>query len=182
MNTRGSIDKDSLPHSTPHKLVYGEVFASSVLEEKSGSELEGYARFSKSSEGIQVIVSVKNALPGIHGIHIHEKGNCSSSDASSAGGHYNPTQAPHGDPNPLRHHIGDLGNIVVGEDGRGVLSLAIPINRFNPDFLDWRKLVGRALIIHSGVDDLESQPTGDSGSRIACGLIVGEDAHTTPIY
>lgn len=152
----------------------GEIFATADLTSKSGSKAEGKAWFIKDKNGIQIFIKVKDASPGSHGIHIHEKGDCSADDASSAGNHFNPAKLKHGSVNPAKHHMGDLGNISVGPDGTGVLYLRILESDFHPNFFDWSIIVGKSLILHSKADDLISQSSGKSGSRIACGVITKE--------
>jgi Cu-Zn family superoxide dismutase len=156
------------------EVIQGELFASAQLDAKSGSEASGKAWFTKTAKGVQIAVSISNVTPGPHGIHVHEKGDCSSLDASSAGGHYNPTHLAHGPSDPKRFHAGDLGNIIIGEDGTGVLNLAIPATRFHAKFPDWSQLIGKSIVLHAKTDDLVSQPAGDSGDRIACGIIIKE--------
>lgn len=159
------------PASLPSDLVAGEVFAVATFEPKSGSKAEGRAWFTKSENGFHVVVKVSNVSAGPHGIHIHEKGDCSSADASSAGGHFNPTHLAHGTPNPRVHHVGDLGNIIIKEDGTGMLDLVIPTESFHKGFPDWTHIIGKSLVLHAKADDLVSQPAGNSGERIACGII-----------
>jgi Cu-Zn family superoxide dismutase len=161
----------NLALNTPTDFILGEVFASAKLEAKSESTAQGKAWFAKSKDGVQVFVSINNVLPGFHGIHIHEKGDCSADDGSSAGGHFNPTGLPHGSPDPEKHHIGDLGNIAIGKNGTGILSLAIPASRFNASFPHWENIIDKSLILHADVDDFTSQPAGNSGKRIGCGVI-----------
>lgn len=171
-----TIETNENEHAHDHSLQghNNEVFASVHLASKSGSKAQGQAWFKKNADGVHVIVSVINASPGPHGIHIHEIGDCSAADASSAGPHYNPTHLVHGDPNPQKHHIGDLGNIYIDSDGKGTLDFVIPSAHFNPDYTDWRSIIGRSLVLHSKADDLNTQPAGDSGDRIACGVITAE--------
>lgn len=155
----------------PKDIAAGQVIASAILEAKSGSKVSGKAWFTLGEDGVQIVVAVKNVTPGSHGIHIHEKGDCSAEDASSAGDHYNPTKVIHGAPDPLKHHVGDFGNIEIDQDGNGALTLIIPRNHFHPDFPDWKDIVGKSVVLHSKPDDLKTQPSGDSGERIACGVI-----------
>jgi len=144
-------------------LISGKVFATARIECRSNSNAEGQAWFAKNKDGIQVLVVAKNLTPGLHGIHIHEIGDCSADDASSAGPHYNPGHHKHGSSDPAMFHKGDLGNIVVSNQGYGILNLGIPG--------DWKDIIGKSLVLHASVDDLKSQPAGDSGGRIGCGVI-----------
>lgn len=164
----------AITDNVPKDLINGKIFASVNLEAKSGSNAHGKAWLTQSENGFQVVVSVANVTPGMHGIHFHEKGDCSAPDASSAGAHFNPTKMTHGAPNPHAHHIGDLGNIEINEDGTGVLNLVIDKTVFHPAFPNWSTLVGKSLVLHKNPDDLKSQPAGDSGDRIACGIVAKE--------
>jgi superoxide dismutase, Cu-Zn family len=153
-------------------LKHGKIFAKATFEPRSGSNAQGMAWFLKDKNYIKVVVKVKNVSKGAHGIHIHEIGDCSAKDASSAGEHFNPAHLTHGDPNPSRHHMGDLGNIIVQPDGLGVLELIIPKESANPDVIQWKDIIGKSLVLHANRDDLSTQPSGKSGGRIACGIIV----------
>lgn len=152
-------------------LALGDVFAVSNLEPRSESIATGKAWFTRSKDGFQIVVSVSGVAPGPHGIHIHENGDCSSPDAQSAGEHYNPAGLLHGSPDPMRSHAGDMGNIMIDQDGHGVLNLIIPPSHYHPKFADWSKIIGKSIVLHARADDLVSQPSGDSGDRIACGVI-----------
>ncbi|HET9236571.1 MAG TPA: superoxide dismutase family protein [Oligoflexus sp.] len=154
-------------------LKQGVTFAEATLAPKSGSKLSGTVIFSRVQNAVQVIASITGGTPGKHGIHIHEKGDCSAADASSAGGHFNPTGAPHAGPTAQARHVGDLGNITVKGDGVGYLTLDVPnVNGFT----DWNSIIGKAVVVHAKVDDEKSQPAGAAGDRIACGVIQGVTA------
>ncbi|OGL62298.1 MAG: hypothetical protein A3J27_10730 [Candidatus Tectomicrobia bacterium RIFCSPLOWO2_12_FULL_69_37] len=105
---------------------------------------------------------------GAHGFHIHEKGDCSSADGLSAGGHFNPLKAPHGGPGDVKRHAGDLGNVTADASGavkRESLFAGFTLGRGPTSAL------GKAVVLHANPDDLKSQPTGDAGGRIACGIV-----------
>lgn len=155
----------------PKNMSHG-LFGSARLHGKSGAHVQGEAWLGQDKTGVRIFVEVSHATPGLHGIHIHEYGDCSAEDASSAGEHFNPTHLNHGSPTPMKHHIGDLGNIKIDHNGKGKLNLSIPMARLNPEFLDYKKLIGKSIVIHAKEDDLKSQPAGNSGPRIACGAIV----------
>jgi superoxide dismutase, Cu-Zn family len=134
----------------------------------------GHAKFSTVSGGVKISVNVSQLTPGEHGIHIHNVGKCDGPAFTTAGGHFNPTSAHHGvnnaqDPHP---HLGDLPNLVVSEKGTGKLTFTVSgatiINGPNSLFHDG----GTALVIHAKRDDLTNDPSGNSGDRIACGVIV----------
>ncbi|MFO7550430.1 MAG: superoxide dismutase family protein, partial [Haliea sp.] len=117
--------------------------------------------------GMRVIVELEGLEPGRHGIHIHETGDCSADDASSAGGHFDPYDAPHGSPERAEHHVGDMGNMEADDEGRVATELTFKHLGFSGP----ASILQKAVVIHSGKDDLESQPAGDAGNRIGCGVI-----------
>lgn len=142
--------------------------ASATLESRSGSTVTGQATFTETQGGVLVEILVQHAPPGWHAVHVHEKGDCSAEDASSAGGHFNPETKSHGSPHAPEHHAGDLGNLWVDEHGEGRHVLLMPALTVADGPSSVR---GRALIVHASVDDLVTQPTGNAGGRIACGEI-----------
>jgi Cu-Zn family superoxide dismutase len=170
ISTHTHFENINISDYDARELLLGEIFASAVIEPKSGSHTTGKAWFAKSKDGIQVLVIAQHLMPGLHGIHIHEKGNCSAQDASSAGPHYNPSLHKHGSADPHKYHMGDLGNIVISNKGIGILNLGIPTSEHGAH-TNWQDIIGRSIVLHGGVDDLTSQPAGDSGNRIGCGLI-----------
>jgi len=145
--------------------------ATATLESKSSSTVTGKATFTEKSGGVEISVEIKGAKPGNHGVHLHDKGDCSAPDASSAGGHFNPDGKAHGAPNMDPHHAGDFGNMVVGADGTGKLKLVAKGLTVAPGP---NSVVGHALVIHADQDDLKTQPTGNSGARVACGVVLLE--------
>ena len=142
--------------------------ATATIEARSGSRVTGTATFEEMRDHVQVTVEIAGAAPGEHGVHIHEKGDCTAPDASSAGPHFNPGGASHGAPNASSHHSGDFGNLTVGADGKGKLTLMTHdiTLKAGP-----RSARGRAIVIHEKPDDLKSQPAGNAGARIGCGVI-----------
>jgi Cu-Zn family superoxide dismutase len=146
-----------------------EVTAVAELMPKGGSELEGRAVFTEKDGRVELEVTLENAAPGAHGVHIHETGDCSAEDASSAGGHWNPTGAEHGKWGEEPFHLGDIGNVDVGSEGTGTLTMSTDLWAVG-DGSD-RDVVGKAVVVHSGLDDYTTQPAGASGERIGCGVI-----------
>src|SRR5207248_11102319 len=120
--------------------------ASALIEARSGSALSGNAKFTAVQDGLGVHVEVQGATPGLHGVHIHEKGDCNDPKAMSAGGHYNPNAgAHHGGPAATVRHGGDLGNIEVGSNGTGILDVIVQdVSLAGPE----NGVVGRAIVIH----------------------------------
>jgi len=138
-----------------------------ILHPTEGNETSGIVKFTQTSEGIKIVADVNGLTPGKHGFHIHELGDCSSPDGKSAGGHFNPTNKKHGSPDAEERHVGDLGNLVADDNGRAHyerLDKVISLNGPN-------SIIGRGIIVHAGEDDLTSQPTGNAGARLACGVI-----------
>ncbi len=144
--------------------------ASATLAGPEGSAITGSVTFTETSDGVTVVAHVEGAPPGSHGFHLHETGDCSAPDFTSAGGHFNPTDMPHGGPVDAERHAGDLGNLEIGEDGSGHLALTSDMLTVaaGPN-----SVVGRGVVFHEKTDDLVSQPTGAAGARLACG-VVGE--------
>jgi Cu-Zn family superoxide dismutase len=127
----------------------------------------GTVRFEQAAGGVRVVAELAGVQPaGQHGIHIHETGECTG-DFHTAGGHFNPGAAPHACPPTTPRHAGDLGNVESAADGSAHLELTTDLLRLEGD----DSIIGRALILHAGEDDCTTQPTGDSGARLGCGVI-----------
>jgi Cu-Zn family superoxide dismutase len=129
----------------------------------SGSEVSGTATVkSLPAGGVRIDVRVSGLAPGVHGFHVHEAGDCSAPDASSAKAHFNPTAQPHG------HHAGDLPDLTADASGNAVLSADLPSLELGDGA---NSILNRAFVIHADPDDHKSQPAGNSGKRVACGVI-----------
>jgi Cu-Zn family superoxide dismutase len=140
-----------------------------TIEAKSGSKLSGKATLSEVDGGVKVALSVEGVTPGgDHGAHVHEKGDCSAADGASAGGHFNPQGNEHALPTVAKRHLGDLGNLKIGKDGKGSLEITIPGANLKPG--DPNSFAGKSIIVHAKKDD-GGQPTGNAGGRIGCGVI-----------
>ncbi|MDY0021855.1 superoxide dismutase family protein [Arenimonas caeni] len=142
-----------------------------VLQEVQGSGVSGELVFNPDGDALRLTGEVRGLPAGsTHGFHVHETGDCSAPDATSAGGHFNPMGAPHGDSQAeVPHHAGDMPNLVAGDDGVAQADKRLPGLRIGDGSeLD---VVGRALIVHAQADDYATQPTGNAGARIACGVI-----------
>ena len=140
------------------------------LSPASGSLVSGQLQVMSMGSGVHIAGDVGGFEPGsTHGFHIHEKGDCSAVDASSAGGHFNPTGAPHGRAHTTPHHAGDMDNIVA--DAEGVAHVNFHVSGVTLGGGGPTDISGRALVVHAKADDYQSQPSGDAGSRIACGVI-----------
>jgi superoxide dismutase, Cu-Zn family len=144
--------------------------AAAALESKSGSKVTGTVTFTKAGDEVQVVADVQNLTPGKHGLHIHDSGDCSAPDASTAGGHFNPDSHHHGGPSTLERHAGDLGNIVADRSGKGHLEWKGKLQLSGP-----MSIIGKSVVVHEKEDDMKTDPSGNSGARIACGPINAVD-------
>lgn len=137
------------------------------LESKSGSEVTGTVMFTKVGDEVQVVADITGLKPGKHGFHIHENGDCSAPDAASAGAHFNPTHHKHGGTTTADRHEGDLGNIEADSSGKAHLSWKGKISLNGSD-----SIIGKSIVVHEKEDDLKTDPSGNSGARQACGVIM----------
>ena len=142
--------------------------AKATIESKSSSSVAGTVTFLEVSDtDARVEVALTGLTPGKHGLHLHETGDCSAADGSSAGGHWNPDSTEHGAPDAAKHHTGDLGNVTAEFDGKATFTL--DSKDFN--FSGTTSVIGKAVIVHDKEDDLTTQPTGNAGTRIGCGVV-----------
>ena len=166
----GAVDKSDNKASLGLK---GKTVAKADLESKSGSKVKGKATFTDDGKGgIVLRIEVSDAPPGTHAVHVHQMGDCSSTDGKSAGDHWNPTKDQHGKWTEAHHHLGDIGNLEITPDGKGTITLET--DKWSAGGGASNDVVGHAIIVHGGVDDFKSQPAGNAGPRIACGVITGE--------
>jgi len=143
--------------------------ALAIIEPKSGSSVSGKVVFTQLPSGeTRIEATIQNATPGKHGFHLHEKGDCSAADATSAGGHFNAAGNPHAAPEDAKHHNGDFGNIEIGADGKGTMTMTSNMLTVLPGP---NSVVGKAVIFHDKEDDLKTQPTGNAGARFGCGVV-----------
>ena len=141
--------------------------AIAVLHPASGSNVSGTVTFTGSGDKVKVVADITGLTPGKHGFHIHEFGDCSDPKATSAGGHFNPGHKQHGAPDSSERHAGDLGNIDADPSGKAHLELTDSVMKLSGA----DSIIGHAVIVHEKADDLKTQPTGDAGGRLACGVI-----------
>jgi Cu-Zn family superoxide dismutase len=143
--------------------------ATAQLQPTKGNKTIGEATFEQAGDKVHAVIYVQGLKPGQeHGLHIHEVGDCSSGDGMSAKGHFNPYGKPHGQPGTSERHAGDLPALKAGKDGRAKIDVTVDAITVTPGAAS---VVGRGLIIHADPDDYKTQPTGNAGARIACGVI-----------
>lgn len=142
--------------------------AEAMLESRSDSTVTGTVSFQASGNKVRVEARVAGLTPGEHGFHVHEVGDCSAADASSAKGHFNPASKTHGHHGSAERHAGDMPNLVADSAGRATLAVEL-------EMLALTEAAGgilkRSVVIHADADDYKSQPAGNSGKRVACGVI-----------
>lgn len=142
--------------------------AEARLEPTRGNTASGTVSFRQDGADVVVTARIGGLKPGAHGFHIHDKGDCSAPDATSAGGHFNPAGKPHGHPEHGDHHAGDMPQLVADAAGNATLTATLPGLSIGRGVTD---IVGRGVIVHADPDDFKTQPTGNSGARVACGVI-----------
>lgn len=147
----------------------GAVSAAAALEPVGDGQAHGDASFIQTDEGLEIVVTMAGLEPGRHGIHVHENGDCSGPAAEAAGDHFNPAGSAHGAPSdePSARHAGDLGNLSADASGDAELNLTDEVLTVEGE----NGVTGRAIIVHGGEDDFSSQPSGESGDPVACGVI-----------
>lgn len=138
-----------------------------TINSKSGTETQGTAKFTQNKGVVEMDLNAYKLTPGVHAVHIHEKGDCSAADASSAGGHWNPTAENHGKWAAGEHHMGDIGNLVA--DKNGTARLIFKTDKWCMGCSDDKQnIYGLSIIIHEKADDFKTQPTGNAGGRVGC--------------
>jgi len=140
--------------------------ALAVLQAKSGSKVKGVIHFVQKGHTVEVSGEIAGLKPGKHAFHVHEFGDCSDDKAMNSGSHFNPTKMQHGAPEGDERHVGDLGNIVADAEGNAKIRIMDRIISLTGN----ASIIGRAVIVHADPDDF-SQPVGNAGGRVACGVI-----------
>jgi Cu-Zn family superoxide dismutase len=153
---------------TPEPKSSAPMKAIAVLHPTAGNKVSGTVKFTEVADGVQVQANITGLSAGKHGFHVHEFGDCSASDLASAGGHFNPTNEPHAGPDAAKRHEGDMGNVEADASGNAKLDY---VDHHMSLANDKDSVIGRSVVVHAKADDLKSQPAGDSGARIACGVI-----------
>jgi superoxide dismutase, Cu-Zn family len=142
--------------------------ATATLAPTQGNTAAGTVTFTQKGDKVTVSAKVTGLTPGGHGFHIHEKGDCSAPDAMSAGGHFNPTNKPHGSPDAPDHHAGDMPMLQADASSNATLTTDLAGLTIGSGTTD---ILGKSVIVHKDADDYKTQPTGNSGARVACGVI-----------
>jgi Cu-Zn family superoxide dismutase len=132
-----------------------------------GNTVAGTVTFTEEPGGVHIVADLSGLAPGTHGFHVHTNGDCSAPDASSAGDHFNPDSMSHGGPDTPMRHLGDLGNLDAASDGRAHYDRVLPGLSLNGP----NGLVGKSVVVHATTDDFKTQPSGNSGARLGCGVI-----------
>lgn len=153
-------------HSMP-AMQAAPTSAIAVLYPTEGNKVDGTVTFTQVTDGIKIVAHIEGLTPGKHGFHIHEYGDCSSPDGASAGGHFNPAMMPHGAPTDMNRHEGDIGNVMADSAGVAHLEWTDKIMTFSGP----NSIIGHSVIVHAKEDDMKTQPTGNAGARVACGVI-----------
>jgi Cu-Zn family superoxide dismutase len=144
----------------PHKAI-------AVLHGVGNNQVHGHITFTQMDGYVEITGEVLGLAKGDHGFHIHEYGDCSALDAGSAGAHFNPDKKPHGGPEDADRHVGDLGNITADDSGKATINMKDRLISLHGE----HSIIGRAVIVHADKDDYKSQPSGNAGARVACGVV-----------
>ena len=141
--------------------------AVAVVDGLGDHKVKGKVTFTQKADGVEIVGEFTGLQPGEHGFHVHEFGDCSMADGKCAGGHFNPNGGKHSSPSDPGRHAGDFGNIKADNTGKATYKmLDSMISLSGPT-----SIIGRSVIVHAKADDLKTQPSGDSGDRIGCGVI-----------
>jgi Cu-Zn family superoxide dismutase len=138
-----------------------------VVHPLGDNKVSGKVTFTETAGGVEVVADLTGLPPGEHGFHVHQFGDCSMADGICAGGHFNPTNMPHGGPDDAQRHVGDLGNVTADASGNAHYQRVDKVIRLNGP----HSVIGLSIIVHADPDDLTSQPTGNAGARVGCGVI-----------
>lgn len=159
---------------SPDGVSPGEVSGNVARAQLVGADQAEYGEVivAQGDNGLLVNIKAQGMSPGPHGVHIHETGKCEGPDFKSAGGHWNPAGKQHGFDNPQGAHAGDFFNLDIGADGTGSLEAMISGGKLSDGEIALLDEDGAAVIVHEGPDDLKTDPSGDSGGRLACGVFV----------
>jgi Cu-Zn family superoxide dismutase len=154
------------------KEVISVIKVTAALNAKSDSNVSGNVVFTEESGTVNMVATMSGLAPGEHAIHIHASSDCTSTDGSSAGGHWNPTNQPHGKwGDQTGYHKGDIGNFMADEAGNATVNFSTDAWCIECDD-DTKNIIGKGIIVHAGTDDFKSQPSGAAGARVSCAGII----------
>jgi Cu-Zn family superoxide dismutase len=163
----------TMPPDTAAAAAAASTSATVQLAPTQGNKVTGSITVVPMGDGVHLTGSLQGLAPnGEFGFHVHEKGDCSAPDASSAGAHLNPTNAQHGDPQGATHHAGDMQNAKSDESGAAQVNVHVSGLTFGDG--GPADVVGKAVVVHEKADDYKTQPSGDSGARVACGVVTAD--------
>lgn len=147
------------------------VHAEAALYPTQGNSVLGVVTFSTVGDKLRVVAELSGLTPGMHGFHIHERGDCRAPDATSTGGHFNPTGKAHGNPELTAHHAGDLPQLLADASGKARLTAYLDTAWIGKGNVN---IVGRSLVVDASSDDFKTQPDGGSGAHVACGIVLAK--------
>lgn len=169
------VKKEASEAAEEMEIIKEEVMVESIafkMEPKSDSNVAGEVNFTDENGKVVMKATFSGLTPGEHAIHIHDKADCSAADGTSTGGHWNPTAEPHGKwGETAGYHRGDIGNFTADADGNATVEFTTDLWCIGCED-ETRNIVGKAVIVHQGVDDFTSQPSGAAGARISCTGII----------
>ncbi len=142
--------------------------ATAELKPTKGNTAKGTVTFVSLGDRVAVTANVSGLTPGNHGFHLHEKGDCNSDDGMSAGGHFNPLMKSHASPSTRERHAGDMPMLEADANGNANLIAELDVIAVGYGLTD---VIGKSVIVHKDADDFQTQPTGNSGARVACGIV-----------
>ena len=160
----------STPRDAPPPVDAGPMSAAAQIRDATGRVLAA-ASAMDAGDAVRVRVEASGLAPGVYGAHVHAVGRCDPPGFETAGPHWNPTNRQHGRENPAGQHLGDLPNLLVGTDGRGSFEFTIPGARLSSGARRVLDSDGATVVIHASADDYRTDPSGNSGARIACGVL-----------
>ncbi|MBF02206.1 MAG: superoxide dismutase [Flavobacterium sp.] len=167
------VEENNTDMVTVTDTIAKSVTATATISAKSNSSVSGRVTFVENDGMVFMEAELTGLTPGMHAIHIHETGDCSADDGSSAGGHWNPTHADHGAWGHDGFHLGDIGNLEADENGIARITKETDLWCIGCEDAN-KNIIGKAIIVHKDADDLKSQPSGAAGDRVGCGEIVLE--------
>jgi Cu-Zn family superoxide dismutase len=157
----------------PVEVVEKTATATAQIAAKSNSTVSGTVAFTENDGKVYMKADFTGLTPGEHAIHIHENGDCSAEDGTSAGGHWNPTKEEHGEWEHKMFHKGDIGNLTADENGIASITKETDLWCISCED-ETKNIIGKSIVVHKDADDMKSQPSGNAGDRIGCGEIVLE--------